>query len=121
MPKDFQDSCVSLLVRGAYAACVVLVFSFILFEVLDIDASDFPHPASALRANVAEPPHDLKRLIPSAPSTGFGVVATGVSALATTLTRGRLGNLVASATIPAALWQSPSSLPRSSLDAPPAA
>ena len=46
-----------------YAACLCLVLSFILFEVLDIDGSDFPTPISraVTVVKLAEPPHDLKR------------------------------------------------------------
>ena len=47
-----------------YAACVCLVLSFILFEVLDIDGSDFPAPLKRTVAIVKladPPPHDLKR------------------------------------------------------------
>jgi hypothetical protein len=46
-----------------YVACLALVVSFILFEVLDIDGSDFPGHASASATVVrlADPPHDIKR------------------------------------------------------------
>ena len=45
-----------------YVACVLIVASFIFFEVLDVDGSDFPtHPAQ-MAARVAEAQHDdLKR------------------------------------------------------------
>ena len=49
-------------VLALYLACTLLVFSFILFEVLDVDASDFPAPpAQATSIKLVEPPHDLKR------------------------------------------------------------
>ena len=49
-------------VLALYLACTLLVFSFILFEVLDVDASDFPAPpAKATSVKLVEPPHDLKR------------------------------------------------------------
>jgi hypothetical protein len=45
-----------------YVACVLIVASFIFFEVLDVDGSDFPtHPAK-MAARPAEAQHDdLKR------------------------------------------------------------
>src|SRR5215475_12862217 len=49
-----------------YLACTLLVFSFILFEVLDVDASDFPPPSKATTSvKLVEPPHDLKRTMTS--------------------------------------------------------
>ncbi len=119
MPRDRRHPRLPLLVRAAYAACVVLVFSFILFEVLDVDGSDFPRPTSALRANMAEPPHNLKRLIPSAPAASDVALTTAPTATAT-WTRARVASPVVPASTLAALWRFPSSLPRSSLDAPPA-
>ena len=46
-----------------YVACALLVTSFIFFEVLDVDGSDFPtHPAQ-MAARLADPQHDdLKRM-----------------------------------------------------------
>ncbi|MBI3629396.1 MAG: hypothetical protein HY217_07460 [Candidatus Rokubacteria bacterium] len=45
-----------------YLACLVLVCSFILFEVLDVDGSDFPsRPSSPTAIRAAEPSHDIKR------------------------------------------------------------
>jgi hypothetical protein len=44
-----------------YSLCVVFVCSFILFEVLDVDGSDFP--SAATQAVAAETPHaDARRL-----------------------------------------------------------
>ena len=53
----------STILLALYLACVVLVFSFILFEVLDIDGSDFPvAPARTVTpAHPAESSHDIKR------------------------------------------------------------
>jgi hypothetical protein len=48
-------------VLAVYIACTLLVFSFILFEVLDVDASDFPSPTQTTSIKLVEPPHDLKR------------------------------------------------------------
>jgi hypothetical protein len=46
-----------------YLACLALVFSFILFEVLDIDGSDFPvAPMQAVTPpHPSESSHDIKR------------------------------------------------------------
>ena len=50
------------LLLAIYAVSVVFVCSFILFEVLDVDGSDFPPPTRALRlVTPVETPHDLKR------------------------------------------------------------
>jgi hypothetical protein len=48
-----------------YVICIGLVFSFILFEVLDIDGSDFPASTSNLATAIklAEPPHEIKRAL----------------------------------------------------------
>jgi hypothetical protein len=49
-------------VLALYLVCTLLVFSFILFEVLDVDGSDFPAPPTkATSIKLVEPPHDLKR------------------------------------------------------------
>src|SRR5215470_7209656 len=54
-------------VLALYLAFTLLVFSFILFEVLDVDASDFPPPSKATTSvKLAEPPHDLKRAMTGA-------------------------------------------------------
>lgn len=63
----------SVLVLTLYLVCTLLVFSFILFEVLDVDASDFPSPAKS-SVKLAEPPHDLKRVVTS-PVAGSPTVA----------------------------------------------
>src|SRR5262249_45321808 len=48
---------------ATYVVCIGLVCSFILFEVLDIDGSDFPAPPSTLAPPIklAEPAHEIKR------------------------------------------------------------
>lgn len=47
-----------------YAVCVVFVLSFILFEVLDVDGSDFPTLWPTMAVRLAEPPHDdIKRAV----------------------------------------------------------
>ncbi len=53
----------SVLVLTLYLVCTLLVFSFILFEVLDVDASDFPAPAKS-SIKLTEAQHDLKRMSP---------------------------------------------------------
>jgi hypothetical protein len=45
----------SALGLGIYSLCIVFVFSFLLFEVLDVDGSDFP--VTATQAVAAEAPH----------------------------------------------------------------
>ena len=48
---------------AVYSVCLIFVASFILFEVLDIDGSDFPRPMSraAVLVKLVEPPQELKR------------------------------------------------------------
>jgi hypothetical protein len=48
---------------AVYSVCLIFVASFILFEVLDVDGSDFPRPLSRVLTIVklAEPPQELKR------------------------------------------------------------
>src|SRR5215470_7175997 len=50
---------------ATYVVCVGLVCSFILFEVLDIDGSDFPAPPSTVATPIklAEPAHEIKRVL----------------------------------------------------------
>ena len=51
----------SALGLGIYSLCIVFVFSFLLFEVLDVDGSDFP--VTATQAVAAEASHDdVRRL-----------------------------------------------------------
>jgi hypothetical protein len=51
----------SALWLAIYSLCLVFVCSFILFEVLDVDGSDFP--SSATQAVAAEASHgDIRRL-----------------------------------------------------------
>jgi hypothetical protein len=53
----------STVLLAVYLACVALVFSFILFEVLDIDGSDFPMAPmrTVTPPHPAETSHDIKR------------------------------------------------------------
>jgi len=51
----------SALGLSVYSLCIVLVFSFLLFEVMDVDGSDFP--SEVTQAIAAEAPHaDARRL-----------------------------------------------------------
>ena len=61
---------------ATYVVCIGLVCSFILFEVLDIDGSDFPAPPSNLATPIklAEPPHELKRVILNGPAQFWAVL-----------------------------------------------
>ena len=48
--------------RSIYVLCVIFVCSFILFEVLDVDGSDFPTGPTPTAVRTAEPSHDeIKR------------------------------------------------------------
>ena len=57
-----------------YIVCIGLVCSFILFEVLDIDGSDFP----ATPIKLAEPAHELKRAMLSSVALAWSLVAVVV-------------------------------------------
>jgi hypothetical protein len=47
---------------AAYGVCFGLVLSFICFEVLDIDGSDFANPMrAAATIKATDPPQDLRR------------------------------------------------------------
>ena len=56
-----------------YVVCMALVFSFIVFEVLDVDGSDFPAKPStaATPANLAEPRHDIRRAFLKGPALAW--------------------------------------------------
>jgi hypothetical protein len=63
MLRRSREGHASTTLLAVYLICVVFVFSFILFEVLDIDGSDFPvapRPAVTLQ-HPAEASHDIKR------------------------------------------------------------
>jgi len=61
---------------ATYVVCIGLVCSFILFEVLDIDGSDFPTPPSsaATPIKLAEPPHEIKRALLGAPPQFWALI-----------------------------------------------
>src|SRR5262249_10209842 len=50
--------------RAIYTTCMLLVFSYILFDVLDLDGSDFPRPRAPVERNVvvAEVPKEIKQV-----------------------------------------------------------
>jgi len=62
---------------ATYVVCIGLVCSFILFEVLDIDGSDFPAPLSNLATPIklAEPPHEIKRVLLSGSAQYWAVLS----------------------------------------------
>jgi hypothetical protein len=80
---------------ATYVVCVGLVCSFILFEVLDIDGSDFPAPPSnvATPIKLAEPPHEIKR----APLSGSAQLWALLPCLIVLLETARVGRLAAPA------------------------
>lgn len=63
-----------------YVVCIGLVCSFILFEVLDIDGSDFPAPPStaATPIKLAESAHEIKRALLSGAALLWSLVAVVV-------------------------------------------
>jgi len=66
---------------ATYVVCVGLVCSFILFEVLDIDGSDFPTPPPSTVATpikLAEPVHEIKRALLSGSTHLWALVAVMV-------------------------------------------
>lgn len=105
-----------------YLVCIVLVLSFIFFEVLDVDGSDFPTSPKELTVKLAEPPHnDLRRaLLQDAakigPSATVLVLDGSVDCVRLESTASPLVVTVAPSR------RSPATLPRASLsDIPPAA
>ena len=62
MLPDFRSSHCSTFWRAIYIVCMFVVFSYILFDVLDLDGSDFPRPRAPVERNVvvAEVPKDIK-------------------------------------------------------------
>ena len=70
MMRLFPRQLRSGLPLAVYVVCTALVFSFILFEVLDIDGSDFPgRPAAAAApAALSEASHDIRRALLQGPA-----------------------------------------------------
>lgn len=54
-----------------YVLCIVMVFSYIFFDILDIDGSDFPLTQAAKPVYTAEVSHDFKRAYPEGPLQTF--------------------------------------------------
>ena len=70
MERRLSIKVMAILWLMTYVICIGLVCSFILFEVLDVDGSDFPVAPStaATPIKLVEPPHEIKRaLLASAP------------------------------------------------------
>jgi hypothetical protein len=65
---------------ATYVVCIGLVCSFILFEVLDIDGSDFPAPPSTVATPIklAESAHEIKRTLLSGAALLWSLVAVVV-------------------------------------------
>ena len=63
MLPDFRPIHCSRFWRAIYIVCMLLVFSYILFDVLDLDGSNFPRPRAPVERNVvvAEVPKDIKQ------------------------------------------------------------
>lgn len=63
MLADFRPIHCSKFWRATYIVCMLLVFSYILFDVLDLDGSDFPRPRAPVERNVvvAEVPKEIKQ------------------------------------------------------------
>ena len=63
MLPDFRPIRSSGFWRAIYIVCMLLVFSYILFDVLDLDGSDFPRPRGPVERNVvvAELPKEIKQ------------------------------------------------------------
>ena len=63
MLPDFRPIHYSRFWRAIYIVCMLLVFSYILFDVLDLDGSDFPRPRAPIERSVvvAEVPKEIKQ------------------------------------------------------------
>ena len=72
LPVNRQPLSVKLMAAlwlATYVVCIGLVCSFILFEVLDVDGSDFPTPpTTSTPIKLAEPAHEVKRALLSGPA-----------------------------------------------------
>jgi hypothetical protein len=61
---------------AAYVTCFVLVLSFIFFEVLDVDGSDFGALARTATIKVDEPTPDVRRVPLQTPLAWHAAVAS---------------------------------------------
>lgn len=106
---------------AVYVICLAFVCSFIFFEILDVDGSDFPPPTKSVTSlNPVEGPHDGKRFaLPTCRPLGGFVGQAPVPARERTLSVGgaSLSREVASLVPPCYLQShlSPVALARSSL------
>ena len=59
----FRRNHISIFRRVIYIACAVIVFSYIFFDVLDLDGSNFPLPLSPVKSSaiVSDVQKDIKR------------------------------------------------------------
>ena len=53
----------SWLALAVFAVSFLLAVSFVLFEVLDIDGSDFPVPGAGQWISLSEGTHDIRRVL----------------------------------------------------------
>ena len=63
MLTGFRFNHCSIFWRTIYVVCIAFVFSYIFFDVLDLDGSDFPRPRAPVERNVvvAEVPKEIKQ------------------------------------------------------------
>jgi hypothetical protein len=63
MLTDFRFNHCSIFWRTIYVVCIAFVFSYIFFDVLDLDGSDFPQPRAPVERNVvvAEVSKEIKQ------------------------------------------------------------
>ena len=79
MRRSWNASPRAALSPAVCALCVLLVISFILFEVLDVDGSAFASPVRAARAStITDPPEELRR--PPVPATSASLILSPVDA-----------------------------------------
>ena len=63
MLTGFRFNHCSIFWRTIYVVCIAFVFSYIFFDVLDLDGSDFPRPRAPVEMNVvvAEVSKEIKQ------------------------------------------------------------
>ena len=64
MPASFRAFKSSVLWRAISIACVTIVFSYIFFEVLDLDGSNFPLQRHPIESNAIVPEAELNVVRP---------------------------------------------------------
>lgn len=83
MLPEFQPIQWSILRRAIFIVCSLLVISYILFDVLDLDGSDFPSPLPPVKRStvVAEVPKNMEHSYLPGPARFCGdasiLIATG--------------------------------------------